>query len=100
VSRGDSVSELAKRFGVSERELVFDNSIRNRSIIYRGQELKIRDAKKSPARPLLDYKVKRGDSLAKIAKRHAASESHLVDVNNLSNPNHIEVGQIVRIPPS
>lgn len=100
VGRGDSLSDLAKRFGVSERELVFDNGIRNRSIIYRGQKLKIRDSKKSPSRTTLEYQVKPGDSLGKIAKRHKESEARLVEVNELSDPNLLRIGQIVRIPPS
>jgi len=100
VSWGDSLSALALRFGVSERELVFDNAIRRKSIIFRGQELKIRDTTKSQARTLLEYKVRPGDSLGKIAKLHSESERKLVQVNGISNPDHIEVGQIVRIPPA
>lgn len=100
VGQGDSLSDLAKRFGVSERELILDNGIRNRSIIYRGQKLKIRDAKQSPSRDILEYEVMPGDSLGEIAQRHRESVAKLAKVNELSDPDLLRIGQIVRIPPS
>lgn len=100
VGQGDSLSDLAKRFGVTESELILDNGIRNRSMIYRGQKLKIRDAKRSPSREILEYEVKPGDSLGKIAKRHRESVAKLAEVNELADPNLLRIGQIVRIPPT
>lgn len=100
VSNGDSLSALAKRFGVSERELVLDNGIRNRSLIMRGQNLRIRDTNRTPDRPHLQYVVKRGDSLSKIAARVHDSESELAKRNNIKDPDHIRVGQVVLIPPT
>jgi len=100
VSSGDSLSRLAKRFGVTERELVLDNSIHNRSLIMKGQNLRIRDTNKTPERPHLQYVVKRGDSLSKIAARLHDSESALAERNKIKNPDHIRVGQVVLIPPT
>lgn len=100
VSSGDSLSRLAKRFGVTERELVLDNSIHNRSLIMKGQSLRIRDTNKTPERPHLQYVVKRGDSLSKIAARLHEPESELAKRNKIKNPDHIRVGQVVLVPPT
>lgn len=46
----------------------------------------------------VDYTVKSGDTLGKIAKKHGVSVSDLVDSNNISNPNLIHIGQVLVIP--
>lgn len=43
------------------------------------------------------YTVKSGDTLSSIANRHNISVSELNRLNNISNPNHIRVGQTLRI---
>lgn len=46
----------------------------------------------------VDYTVQRGDTLGRIAKEQGVSVSALADVNNLSNPNLIYPGQVLKIP--
>ena len=46
----------------------------------------------------VDYTVKRGDTLGKIAKEHGVSVADLVESNNISNPNLIHIGQVLVIP--
>jgi LysM repeat protein len=46
----------------------------------------------------VDYTVQRGDTLGRIAKQQGVSVSALADVNNLSNPNLIYPGQVLKIP--
>lgn len=45
----------------------------------------------------LYYTVKRGDTLTKIAIRYNTTVSNLVELNNISNPNMIITGQVLRI---
>ncbi len=45
------------------------------------------------------YRVERGDTVTKIAREHRQSVQSIVRWNNLSNPNAIEVGQVLRIEP-
>ena len=45
------------------------------------------------------YRVERGDTLGALARRHGQSVANLVRWNNLSNPNVIAVGQVLRIAP-
>ncbi len=44
------------------------------------------------------YRVKSGDNLSEIAERFGVSKYDLIDVNNISNPEKLLVGQKVRIP--
>lgn len=43
------------------------------------------------------YKVKKGDTLSAIAKKYNTTVSKLVEINNISNPNYIVVGQVLII---
>jgi lipoprotein YgeR len=45
------------------------------------------------------YRVERGDTLSKIAHEQRQSVQSIVRWNNLSNPDAIEVGQVLRIAP-
>ncbi|GLU32653.1 peptidoglycan DD-metalloendopeptidase family protein [Trinickia caryophylli] len=45
------------------------------------------------------YRVERGDTLTKIARSHRESVQNIVRWNNLSNPDAIEVGQVLRVEP-
>ena len=47
----------------------------------------------------LTYTVMSGDTLRKIAQEYQVSINELAKVNDISNPNLIEVGQELRIPP-
>lgn len=44
------------------------------------------------------YTVQSGDTLALIAARFAVSLDSLVSLNNIANPNQLEVGQVLQIP--
>lgn len=98
VQRGDTLAKLAFHFRVGQREIAFDNRIRDWSLVYSGQTLRIRDVEKSPARANLVYRVRTGDSLSKIAERSQESEARLAESNRLQNPNRLQVGQILLIP--
>lgn len=45
-----------------------------------------------------DYSVQPGDTLALIAARFAVSIDSLIALNNLADPNQLEVGQVLQIP--
>lgn len=46
----------------------------------------------------VDYTVKPGDTLGRIARDHGVSVSDLVEANDISNPNLIYPGQVLVIP--
>lgn len=47
-----------------------------------------------------EYRVVAGDTLNKIARQHGQSVQSLMKMNNISNPNRINVGQVLRVQSS
>ena len=45
------------------------------------------------------YKVQSGDTLSKIANRFNVDQADLMAVNGITNPDHVEIGQELKIPP-
>lgn len=43
------------------------------------------------------YTVKRGDNLTKVASLYGTTVSRLVELNNIQNPNYIQIGQVLRV---
>lgn len=96
VKRGDNLSTIAKQYGVTVDALVKANSIKNKNLIQVGQLLSI--PKKAPTKAKSKtYKVKRGDNLSTIAKRHGTTVSALVKTNKIADPDKIYVGQVLKI---
>ncbi len=106
VRPGDSLKKIAKKFGVSWREIKRVNNLKS-DIIRVGQRLKI--PRKSIARRkgkrvyrrgevvYVKYRVRRGDSLRKIAKKFGVSWKEIKRVNGLKS-NVIRVGQLLKVP--
>jgi membrane-bound lytic murein transglycosylase D len=100
VEKGDTLERIAERHGVTQGELLVDNHLRHRAVIYRGQTLRIRDAKQSPKRKTLAYRIRRGDTLSTIAMQLEDDAREIATENGITNPNLIRIGQIVFITPS
>ncbi len=106
VRRGDSLRKIAKKFGVSWREIKRANNLRS-NIIRVGQRLKIPKKSRVVKRHYrsyrkrdvvyIKYRVRRGDSLRKIAKKFGVSWKDIKRANNLRS-NIIRVGQLIKVP--
>lgn len=92
VVSGDNLSSIALRFDTTVEELVMINGIYNPNLIYPGQVLKL-----TPSTPLVYYTVVNGDTLSEIADNYNTTYQELVRLNNISNPNLIYPGQILKI---
>ena len=98
VQRGDTLSEIAARFGTTVNELVRLNNIADRDLIYPGQVLIIRESGGStPPSGATTYTVQRNDNLTEIAARFGTTVAELVRLNNIANPNLIYPGQVLII---
>ncbi|MDD9873841.1 MAG: LysM peptidoglycan-binding domain-containing protein [Deltaproteobacteria bacterium] len=102
VRRGDTLAKIAKRYGLSQRAIAAHNGLRSRHRIYAGQVLRLPQNGRADSRVAgkgRHYRVRRGDTLAKIAKRHGVSQSKLAARNGLRSRHRIYVGQVLRLPP-
>ncbi len=98
VGWGDTLNSIAQRYGTSVLAIVEANRMSNPNLIYVGQRLSI------PRTGLVStddsgiYVVQSGDTLSGIAAKHGTTVNQLVQMNGLSNPNFILVGQRLAVP--
>ncbi len=103
VQPGDSLSQIAVRYGVSMSALVAANGIGNTNYIYTGQQLVIpAGSTNSRTQPSAAggtgyVTVGRGDSLSLIASLQGMTVNELMALNGLTNPNHVWIGQQLRV---
>jgi len=102
VQRGESLSSIAQRYNVSQADLARQNGITNPNFVYVGQRLVIPGRSVAMANSATStgdgyYTVQRGNTLSQIAQRHGTSVNDLMRLNGLTNPNHVWVGQKLRI---
>lgn len=97
VRRGDNLTEIGRKYGVGVSDIRRWNSLSG-SKIQVGQRLHLFET--NPEKPAekekVVYRVRRGDTLGEIAKRHGVGVSELRRWNNLST-SVIRVGQRLTI---
>ncbi len=102
VRPGDSLSSIAKRFGVSERDLLALNKIRDRDRVVAGQLLQLPGGERTPEPPApaetVRYTVRSGDTLSGVAAHHGVGVSEILALNRLGNRNHLRAGQTLLLP--
>jgi murein DD-endopeptidase MepM/ murein hydrolase activator NlpD len=91
VMRGDSVSKIAEKFGVSIGAIIASNDIKNARKLPESAVLRIPNIDGIP------HKVKKGDSLTKIASFYKVPLDVILDVNDIKTEN-IREGETVFIP--
>ena len=100
VERGESVASIAAQYsGVSANDIVRANGIVN-GTIYAGAALYLSGPGyvASGSASSSKYTVRTGDRLVDIARSRGVSLTRLINTNNISNPNLIRPGQVLRIP--
>jgi LysM repeat protein len=105
VQRGETLSSIAQRHGVSMSAIIAANNITNANLIFVGQRLVIPGVGSSPGpgQPPTGgqvHIVQSGDTLSRIAARYGVTLSALAAANNIANANLIFVGQRLTIPGS
>ena len=94
VKKNETLSLIASKYGVSTSALQAFNNISNPNLLFVGKKLKIpgQGIKEVP------YNVQKGDSLGGIASRFGVKLSDLANLNNISRPDLIKVGQKIKVP--
>jgi LysM repeat protein len=102
VKSGDTLYSIAKKYNTTVSSLKKLNSLKS-DRIYTGQVLKVsgtpstpsKDESKAPSKTV-SYKVKKGDTLYSIAKKHKTTVTTLKKLNNLKN-DRIYAGQSLKV---
>jgi LysM repeat protein len=118
IVRGDTISRIASKFGVSTQAILSANGLGWSSIIYPGQSLAIPGASTpAPAAPVTatpvssvtpiaavpvaasgSYTIVSGDNLTKIASKLGVSLKALLSANNLTASSIIYAGRTLVVP--
>ena len=95
IKKGDTPAQVAKRFKVSYEEILRFNQMKPGDSFRPGQTLEIPYPGEVTGSK---YKVKPGDSIARIADFHGVSQDDLRTANGLRKTAKVRVGQLLTIP--
>jgi LysM repeat protein len=125
IVRGDTISGIAGRFGVSTASILSANGLSRTSIIYPGQKISIPGALDAvpvssvtpidnapaptpdpPASPVVtppaavngSYVIQSGDSISKIAAKFGVTVQAILDANGLTRTSIIYTGHTLVVP--
>jgi len=90
VQNGDTVSTIARHFGITVNTILWANNLTSFSLIRPGDRLSI-----LPYSGVL-YTVKKGDTLAKIAQTYDVELEKILSCNTLGNS--LSIGQKIVVP--
>ena len=105
---GDSLSQIAVRFDVTEAALMQQNGLRNADNVIAGRRLTIptrgTDAPRAPVHgapastTARHYRVRLGDTLSAVAARFGVTEQAVAQANALKNTDLVYAGRYLTIP--
>ena len=92
VREGDSLSQIAKMFGVSVNTIIWANDIKKGDVIRVGQTLLILPVSG------LEYTIRKGDTIAGIAKKYKAKAEDIMEFNDITDSSKLRAGDTIIIP--
>lgn len=100
VVKGDSLAKIASKYSTTVDEIVALNPcIKNKNVIAVGWKLTIPTNTDGAKNTVKTYKVVKGDSLSKIAKRYSSvTWKQIATANNIKFPYTLTIGQVLIIP--
>ena len=96
VKSGDSLYSIARNYGITINVLKDVNNLTS-DTLSNGQVLKIPGKSDENIKNYINYTVKPGDSLYKIAGLYETSVNEIKNINGLVN-NNLEINQVLKIP--
>ncbi|MDJ0755566.1 MAG: LysM peptidoglycan-binding domain-containing protein [Ardenticatenaceae bacterium] len=125
VQSGDTLGQIAQRFDVSIEDIAAASNLLSVDTLDVGQELIIpgddyvppeptpttappegqaaateTPPTEAPATGEQEHVVQRGENLYRIGLQYGFTVAELQTYNGLANPNDLDVGQVIKIPPS
>jgi LysM repeat protein len=114
IAKGDTVSSIASRFGVSVSTILSANGLSATSVIYAGRTLAIPSGSApapaaaaptvtnavtaAPTSSGSSYTIAKGDTISSIAKRFGVSIAAMLSANGLSASSVIYAGRTLSVP--
>lgn len=92
VQSGDTLSGIARRFGVSVNTIIWENDLSGNALIKPGDTLTILPASG------VAHTVTSGQTLGQIANLYGVDTQKIMAANGLSNPNQLRIGAKLVIP--
>jgi LysM repeat protein len=102
VQPGETLSEIADRLGVSMKRLMELNALSDPDHVEAGTALRLPPGVRVPGGSSgggggTTVTVGQGETLSDIADRHGITVSSLIALNGLSDPDHVEAGQVLKL---
>ena len=108
VKAGETLSELAERYGTSVDRLMQINGLRDAKGLQAGSRLQVPGSSASRAsvttpppapvnRNARQHQVKPGETLSEIADRYGVPLDRLISLNGLRNPNDLQVNTTLQL---
>ena len=97
---GDTLFKISKQYGVTLKELMYKNNFNNATKIIEGEVIIIpyKDINEYKKNEKITYKVKKGDTLYRIARDYNVSINDIISMNNLRNDSYLKLNQVIFIP--
>ncbi|MBS4210248.1 LysM peptidoglycan-binding domain-containing protein [Bacillus sp. FJAT-50079] len=92
ISRGETLWNIAHRYGITTQQLMNVNQLPNPNQLLIGQSLVIPIA-------AIEHIVRRGETLWQIAQMYRVPVQAIIQANQLTNPSSLNIGTVLIIPP-
>ena len=105
VKKGDNLTQIAEAHGTTVNDLRSLNGIGPYADLHPGQKIKVNSkatskSSKSSGNKIMTYKVKKGDTLAKIAQKYNTNTQEIASINGIHTIDHLRIGQLINVPAS
>lgn len=104
VKSGDTLWDISREYDVTVKQLANWNKLKTNSVLKLGQKLTIYQTEEAnkptglvSTTRTITYKVRRGDSLARIASKFNLTVKEIVEWNNLSGQKYLQPGQKLKL---
>ena len=96
VKIGDTISSISKFYSINKNSIIKLNNLKDENYIFVGQNLIISESyenNKKQTDLVDDYHIVQiGENLTEISNKYKINLRYLIEINNLNNPDSIEVG--------
>lgn len=102
VKSGDTLWDISREYDVTMDELAKWNKLKKNSVLRLNQKLTVYKSANKPqatasTNRTITYKVRRGDSLARIASKFNLSVNEIIKWNNLAGQKYLQPGQKLKL---